>query len=248
MAAEGYIGAGDLYLAVETAGVIPTELDGPFFINKFELQPAVTLLDNKSKGKTSYGQNIATVALPEPSQFIVEMKNADRQGLVLALAGADGAFTQVSGSLTAVDVAAKKGKWVSVGKQGLTGNPTLTNTGATTTYVLGTDYIVNADLGLIKVLPTSAIVENAVLKFTSTYGALDGFRIRGAVNSQIRARFLFDGKNYVTGKPFQAEIFQGVVAASAAFDFLAEQFNPIPLTGRMETPTGKTEPFIVTSY
>jgi len=36
-----------------------------------------------------------------------------------------------------------------------------------------------------------------------------------------------------------------VISSSAAFDFMADKFNEIPLTGRLKTPVGKTEPFEV---
>jgi len=36
-----------------------------------------------------------------------------------------------------------------------------------------------------------------------------------------------------------------ILTPNAEFGFLADDWNELPLTGRMKTPLGRTEPFVV---
>jgi hypothetical protein len=153
--------------------------------------------------------------------------------------------TQIGGSITAEAMVAKLDKWVPLTKGSLTGNQTVTNTGATITYVLGTDYEVNKSMGWIKAIAGGAILADAPLKVTSTYGAYTGTRISGATHTDIRAAIIFDGINQADGLPCIVTIREAIIAADAAFDFLSDKFNTVNLPGTMKTPTGSAEPFTV---
>lgn len=244
MVARAFLGAGDLYIARYSAGAY-LDYEGPFECNKFEIKPNVDIKEATSKGRSSYGQVIASVPVPKPSDLTVELTEVNKYSLQLALFGTASTLTQASGSLTAETVVAKLGYWVPVSKQALTGVPLLTNAGATVTYVNGVDYIVNPQLGMIKALPGGAIVDAASLRFTSTYAAITGTAIAGSTASTVRAKFKLDGKNFADDSPCIVTVHSAVVAADSAFDFLADDFNKVSLPGRMETPTGFTEPFNV---
>ena len=64
--------------------------------------------------------------------------------------------------------------------------------------------------------------------------------MRGAVQPQLRAHVKFDGKNVADGKTVIAEIYEVILTPNAEFDFLADDWNELPLTARMKTPLGKT--------
>lgn len=244
MAAQGFLGAGDLYINRLASGVY-VGIKGPFQCGKFEIKPNVELKEMTSKGRGTYGQVIETAAIPRPFDLSVELRQVDKEALTLAFFGTAAALTQTSGTLTAEDVTAKLDIWVPVSKAKLTGNPTVTNAGATVTYVEGTDYIVNKPMGWIKALSTGDIVADQALKFTSTYDAITGTEIRGATETQIRAQFILDGINFADNQPHKVIVYEAVIAADSAFDFLADDFNTLSLPGRMKTPTGYNEPFLV---
>jgi hypothetical protein len=142
-------------------------------------------------------------------------------------------------------VTAKLGAWVQLTKQALTGASTVTNAAASTTYVDGTDYIINRVLGLFKALPGGSITNNQALKLTSAYNAITGTEIKGATQAQVRAKFKLDGINFADDLPVIVTVHEAVIAADAAFDFLGDDFNTLSLPGRMKTPAGFTEPFTV---
>jgi hypothetical protein len=245
MAARGFLGAGDLYIARYNAGTgLFDAFKGPYEAAKFEIKPNVELKELSSRGRSSYGQVIESVPLPQPADFTVELNEVNRESLSLALLGTDTAYTQGSGTVTDEVMIAKKDSWVQLTKEKIAA-VVLTNSGATVTYVEGVDYEVNARMGWIKILPGSVIIEDASLKVDYTYAAVAGTLIRGATNSQVRAKFRLDGVNFADGLPVIVDVWEAVIATDSAFDFLSSDFATVNLPGRLKTPAGKTEPFTV---
>lgn len=242
MSARGFLGSGDLYIN-RIVGGVKQGMEGPFEAEKFEIKANSELRERVSKGKSSYGQVVASAAIPRPFDLSIELGEVDRTGLSIALLGTAAAVTQASGTLAAVDVVAALDKWVPLTKARLTGAATVTNTGATITYVEGDDYLLNRELGLFKALSTGDIVDEDPLKLTSTYGAISSTEILGATSPAIRAEFTLDGENLADGTPCIVTVYEGVVASDAAIDFLGDQFLTVPLPGRLVTPVGRTAPF-----
>lgn len=244
MAARGFLGGGDLYINRYVGGVLQG-IKGPFECKQFELKPNVDLKEMVSKGRNTYGQVIETAALPKPFDMTVQLAEINKEGLALALFGTVAVLTQASGTLTDEAVTAKLDIWVPLSKAKWTGNPVVTNSAASITYVEGTDYIVNKPMGWLKALSTGAITADQALKVDTAYAAISGSEIRGATETQIRAQFILDGINFLDNSPFKVTVYEAVIAADSAFDFLADDFNALSLPGRMKTPTGYTEPFLL---
>lgn len=245
MAARGFLGAGDVYLARMTAGVFG-DYEGPFEASKFEIKPNVSLKEQKSKGKNTYGQTVETVALQEPADFTMVLSEVNRATLALALLGTESAVSQTGSTVSNEAITAAHDKWKPLSKFAVNdGSVVVTNAVGTTTYVEGDDYLVNYDLGWIKALSTGAITDAQSLLVDFTCKTVTGTDIAGATEAQVRVRVKFDGKNYADGLPAQVSIYELVIAADSAFDFLSDEFAEINLPGRMKTPTGYTEPFKV---
>lgn len=246
-AARGFLGAGDLYIArYNSATGLFDDFTGPLETTKFEITPKVELKEMVSKGRSSYGQVIESVTIPQPFEFTVDFAEVSGDTLVAALLGTKTQINIGSGTMTAIDVVIKKGAWVEIGHMNIaTAGFLVKNSGGVTTYVLGTDYEINYRLGMLKILATSAIVDGVTLEVSGTYGAVTGTQIAGGTEAQIRAKFRFDGKNFADGLPCIVDVYEAVIAANSAFDFLAGDFASVSLPGRLKTPVGKTEPFVV---
>lgn len=244
MSARGFIGAGDLYIARYVNGAFEA-WKGPYECTKFEIKPNIELKEMTSRGKSTYGQVIESVALQQPADFTVELPEVNKESLAIALLGTTAALTQTSGTLTDEAIVAKLDAWVPLSKANWSAAPTVTNDGATVTYVNGVDYIYNADLGWIKALASGAIAADQPLKVDVAYDAITGTEIKGATSADVRARFKLDGKNQADQLPCIVSVHEVVIAADSAFDFLADDFNTVSLPGRMKTPSGMTEPFTV---
>ncbi len=246
-ASRGFLGAGDLYIARYNPDTGTFDAyRGPYEASKFEIKPKVELKELTSKGRTTYGQVIETVPLPQPTEFAVELVEVNRESLTIALLGTQVAINQGSGSATDEVIVAKLDGWVPLAHQNVAGvGFVLTNSAGTTTYVLGTDYTVNYRLGWVKALTGGAIADAASLKADYTYNAVTGTAIKGSTQTQVRAKFMLEGVNFADGLPCIVEVHEGVIAADSAFDFLSGDFNKVSMPGRMKTPVGKTEPFEV---
>jgi hypothetical protein len=129
---------------------------------------------------------------------------------------------------------------------------TITATGPT--YTVGDDFtVVNARMGFLAAVPGGDLAVNiasagaAGLPLLAGYSkaATSGWAIAAATQPSLRAHILFDGKNQESGADIECEIYEVVLTPDAGFDFLADDWNEVPLTGAMVTPAGKTMPFEV---
>lgn len=247
MSARGFLGAGDLYVSRydPTLGDF-TDYEGPFEATQFALQPNSELREMASRGKGTYGQVIESVPLPQPADLTVAFAEVNRESLAMALFGTSSVVNQGAGTLTAVAVDVKLGKWVPIGHENIAAAAlTVKNEADTTTYVKGTDYEINYALGWIRALATGDLADGDTVHITGTYNAITGSLIRGATQSQVRARFKLDGINFADQLPCITTVHEAVLTPDSEFDFLGDQFATVNLTGRMKTPAGKSEPFTV---
>lgn len=244
MAARGFLGAGNVFLRRYVGGVLG-QWQGPYEATKFEIKPNVELKEMVSKGRDTYGQVIESVAIPQPADLTIDLAEVNKESLAIAMLGTVAAVSQTSGSLTdealndvVLDV------WLPLSKANLTGTPTLKK--GATVLVQGVDYIVDKPMGWVKVLSTGSVIANDDLTFSSTYAATTGSEIKGMTDAQLRVQVRFEGKNFVDGLPVRVLVYEAVIAADSAFDFLQDDFASISLPGRMKTPTGYNEPFVIT--
>jgi hypothetical protein len=248
MASRGFLGAGDLYIARYNPSIGGFDgFTGPFEATKFEVKPNVELKEMSSRGRETYGQVIESVALPQPADFTLELPEVNKESLSIALLGSESSINQGGGTWSDVNVVIPaKGTWIDLGKQNVTvAGFMVKNAAGTVTYVQGTDYELNYRMGWLKILPGSAIADGATVSVSGAYGAVGGTLIRGATNSQIRAKFRLDGVNFADQLPVIVDVWEAIISADSAFDFLSSDFASISLPGRLKTPAGKSEPFQV---
>ena len=250
MASRAFLGGGDLYIdRYDPATGLKLGRAGPFECSKFEVKANTEVKEAVSKGRSTYGQVIETVAIQKPADVSVTLTEMDKDGLTLALLGTQAVVSQGSGTVTDEQItltAAKMDKWLPLTKQNINqAGFVVTNAAASTTYVEGTHYLVNRRLGMIKALSTGTIPTTETIKVDFGYAAFDGTMIHGATQAQVRAEFVLDGVNFADNLPVICTAHEVVLAPDSAFDFLSDGFGEITLKGRAKTPVGKTEPFTV---
>lgn len=242
-----FIGSGDLYInRVDPLTGVPIGLVGPYECDRFAIKANSEIKEKKSKGKLTYGQVIGSVALQSPAELEITIGQLGREGLALALLGTAGSLTQGAGTITDEVIVAKHGIWVPLSKRTFaTAGFVVKHTSGTPSYTLNTDYEVNHDLGLVRVLASGAIADGASIKVSGTYAAIAGTRISGATQAQVRAAVVLDGINFADQKKYVVTILEAVLSAGDVFDFLADDFGGVPLKGKMVTPAGASAPFTV---
>lgn len=246
MAARSFLGAGDIFIDRMVDG-IRQGLIGPIKADQLEIQPQVETVESTSKGRYDYGQVLESVNLAQPTEFTLALKEVTGDILVMAFLGTSAALSQVSGSLTAKEVTISKvGRWHELGVKNLEQLQAVTDEDGTDTFVEGTDYELNRPLGWIRALEGGDIAAADTIKVTGSYKAATGTVIKGSTRTEVRARIVFDGINQADGSQCTVDVFEAILAADSAFDFLADDFGNVTLTGRLKTPAGKDSPYEVT--
>jgi hypothetical protein len=244
--ARGFMGAGNVLADIydEDTGKWGG-LDYVGNTDMFAISPKSDIKNSLSKGRDNYGQVLETFAINGPSEFSITFNEINKTTLGMKLQGKVEAINQDSGTLAAT-VTVKLDKWVPIGKLNLSGEDlTVKDATGTTTYDLGVDYEINYRLGLIRALSSGDIAADASVKLAGTYNAVSGTRVLGSRKPQVRARFLFDGKNLADNSPCICEVYEAVIASSDAFDLLDDNPAKATLKGTLKTPSDKTEPYRV---
>ena len=245
MTARSFMGAGDIFINRLVDGV-EQGMIGPIKADKLEIKPNVDTKESTSKGRYDYGQVLESVNLAQPTEFTMDLKEVTGDILVMAFLGTSAALNQASGSMAAKSVTVTKlGRWVELGFKNLEALQAVTDTTAVTTYVEGVDYELNRPLGWIRALEDGDIAVNDVIKVTGAYKAATGSIIKGSTRTEVRARIVFDGINQADQNQCTVDVYEAVLAADSAFDFLADDFGNVSLKGRLKTPAGKDAPYIV---
>lgn len=240
--AQGFIGAGDVYLQAYLAGGTMGKMIDVGNTTKLVIAPKSDIKRQISKKRATYGNPLEQLALQQPAEISMTLETVNRANLRYAFMGEDAAYTQSSGSTTNEAFAAKLDGWVQLAKEELSA---VTIKKGATVLVAGTDYELNARLGLvmIKSTNTKSVVEDDAMTADYTAAAFTGAAIRGNVQPLIRAFVLLDGLNKVDDSIGVLRVWEAVLTPTGEFDWFKDDFNTIDLGGTLSVPSGKTEPF-----
>lgn len=243
--AEGLILAGNVYMApLDSAGNRGT-LRMVGNTTKLAIKPNSTKKEQKSKMRGSYGSAITTVMLAEPSDFSMTLQKIDKTNLMYQFLGSEATYSQSAGSVVDEAVTAVLDGWVKLAGEKISA-VVVTNSAASTTYVLGTDYELNTDIGMIRAIPGGAITDAQALKVDYTKAAIaDGWAINGSTKASIRVYVLLDGENIATGELIQGEFWDVVLTPDQEIDFLSDNLVEIGLNGSMQIPSAKPSAYVV---
>lgn len=243
---ESFLGAGNGYIELLKGGV-GTGLKLVGNITKLEITPDGELKEQTSKGRTNYGQVIASAVLPKPTKVVIALNQLDPDTVAMAFMGDKVEINEAGGTVTGEEHTLATEGWFNLAKRSVSEAGlavTLKSTPATV-YVLGTDFEVHYRLGMIRRLPGGAIPSNEAIRVDYTHLPVSGSRVRGAVQPVIEARIFLDGVNYVTQRDVAVEVYQARLKPTSAIDFLADDFTALSLEGTCIVPEGKDEPFRV---
>ncbi len=246
---DGFLLEGTMYFdRLDDTGVSTglVELPG---IAKLEIKTGADIKDMVSKDKGQYGQIIASVAIPKPAELTIGLRNGTKEGVALALMGSYATLSAGAGTVTDESITAKLDKWVELAQRNLTdASVVLTSDPAGTTFVENTDFEVNYALGMIKALSTGNIAANQALLIDYAHAAIDGWKVRGGTTPRAKGRLILDGRNKINNKGVRVEAYSVLLVSDGAFDLMADDATEFSLSGRMETPSGKTEAFIIEQW
>jgi hypothetical protein len=241
----GFLASGTLYLNRKVNGVYQGRVQLPG-VATFKISPKTEKKEAKSKDKGKYGQVVASVLLPQPTEFGITIADVDGEALAMALMGNLLVLSVGAGTVTAESVTAKLDKYLDLAQRNIVGASVVVQDSTdTTTYVEGTDYEINYAMGFIKPLSTGSIAGDDVLHIAYGHGAIAGQSINGSTLAEVRGEFMLDGQNLADGKDITVIVDEGVVATDGEVDFMSDDFVELSLAGTMVTLAGKAQPYVV---
>jgi len=240
----GFLGSGRIYVDRKIGSVYQgLKLIGN--ATKFEIKENSEKKERVSKDRANYGSALNTVFVKKPAEVNITLDDLDRDNLALVFLG-DASAVSVTGSTVSDEVVTGyKDRIFKTAKRKIS-NVVLTNSDGETTYELNTDYeIVDANLGLIKVLTAGAITDGQSLKIDYTYGGMTSNKVAGGTNSNVIVKILFDGVNQADQSKAVVNVFEAVLSPTTGVDFLSDEFTSIELAGIANVPSGGTAAYEV---
>jgi len=250
MAAKAYAGVGCVYMAsVDSAG---TKTGNWLKVgNAYPLSVKVNTEQQKqiSRMCDTAGQILAVKTEITDTVGSLVLKEWDAKNLAMALSG-----SAVLMSGVGADVAAEAVTAVDAGEYAELAHPDVSavvvkDVTDATTYVLGTDYVLNAKLGLISILAAGAIAKDDVLHIDYTYAAESGYQINVGTTAQKRVAIKANLRDeFDSSREFLLEIDSAVLASSAEINFISapgSEGEELPFTMTLETVSGQTSPMRV---
>jgi hypothetical protein len=235
--AAGMMVEGTLYLNRKDTNGALTGIKKVIGVTQLELKVSSDIKEQISKDKGSYGAVTAIVAVPKPTELSLTVANFDRDSLAMAVMGDNAVVTSGGGTVTAEDVTAKLGTFVPLAHRNITAaSVVVTNTGATVTYVEGTDYEINYALGMIEAKAT--ITDAQAIKVTYAYGAMAGYKVNAGTVTQVKGALVLDGRNLADNSAVIITIPSALLTSDSAIDFMSDKFVEFKMKGRAEVING----------
>ncbi|MCB2218057.1 MAG: hypothetical protein KQH59_18500 [Desulfobulbaceae bacterium] len=241
---RAFRGSLDLYYQVEQS-------DGSFGpvypagnVTSFELVPDAEELEVISTGNADYGQALDSMieAKPTKGNFTVNRFNID--SWALAFMGEVAARSGTETNVTDEVVAAVPGEIFKLANLDIS-SLVLTDTTGTTTYVAGTDYeIVDAGLGLVKVLSDGAIAEGNI-HADYTAAAPSGWLLNAGTKSSKFIKLWGRGINRFNNKRSIVQVPRASVKPSGGFSIVGTDPASIQMDLTCNVPTDGSPVFTV---
>ena len=203
--------------------------------NKNEVSRSITSHEN-------YGQSKGTVVIPEPTTMTLACDQLSAPIWQLAFLATLEDYSQGSGSILAEVVTSRLDRWIkfSTFENFTAGTELVQDNTDTTTYVLGTDYLIDYELGMIKALTSGAIGADEVLHIGMDYAAESGTQINAGVRSSVICAITGKGRNLETGQSVKIHIPKAVLSPSAGIDMMGREHWVPEFGGNVDLATGET--------
>lgn len=235
--------SGDLYVDILDSAGAPTGAIGPMSADVIEQQPAAEVVSLLSKGRSTYGQVISSVTLPQEPTGRLVLKNAPSDMVAAMLFGSVTAINDSGGSITdEAHAGCVHDKWYKTTERNFTALTITDDPDTTPGWTIGTDYEVNLRLGMFRTLSTGSIIDGDDILADGTFLGVTGDAISLNTNSQVKLLMRLDGKDLSNDDEVEWVAYSASLTPDQAIDLMAgEHVNP-EFSIVFETPTGQTTP------
>ena len=239
MANYYYSGQGSLYVAErDTVSGKPTGFVAVGNIPELSLDIEVTNYEHK---ESESGQRLVDLVLnkEKKGKFSFKLENLSLDNLALGVWGEN--IAVAGGTVVDEDVVIPtggKGRKYDLAHIKVSAVVVEDATGATT-YVAGTDYILDADNGALTIPATSTIVAASTIHVSYTYAPYR--RLDAFTNTVPPERYLrFEGINTVDGTKVVVDIFRAQFDPLTGYGLLNEELGSVDMKGSILADTLRT--------
>ena len=194
------------------------------------------------------GQTLATKVQLADTIGSMILRQWDAKALAWALSGEEVELSETGGAVVDENVTAlPAGDYAQLVNNNVSDVVVKDVTDATT-YVVGTDYLLNENLGLITIVESGDITAADVLHVSYTNTARSGYQVSIGSKTLIRIKLVGDLENEYTGEKMTIELYSVVLASSAEINFISDpdsDYEELPFTLSLETPAGKSSPGVI---
>lgn len=252
MGYKAYAGAGTVYMApVDENGVKTGNHRQVGDAYPLSVQVQTDQIKKKSRMVERAGQVIAARSKISDDGITgsLTLHEWNAANLAWALSGTAVALTAAEATVTDEAVTAPAaGEYVQLGGTSAKRNisaVTVTTSPAGTTYVEGTDYTLDAKLGLLTIIATGSITEADDLLVTYTHAAESGYQVDIGSNVTIRVAIVANLYDEYRGAYYTLELDSVVLNASQEINFISEEDSTGELLQfgmTLETLSGNSSP------
>ena len=240
---SGLLCSGDVRVAYVDADGVPTG-QHLGILNPVKLalnKPAPDLKQRISGQNDSFGEALDQVEFPKPTEVSFTVDDAgDAETLSWALGGTSAGYTQTSATAATLTLSAvEPGQWAKIGKRRLS-NVVVKDSTDSTTYVLNTDYLLDAEAGFIKPTTGGGISSGDDLHITYDAAALTGSAVSVGTRQAIQVQIEGNMKNLATGEYVHVFIPKAKLSPTGELDFRGADFLPVALNGTALVITGQS--------
>lgn len=236
---ELLLGRGKVYLARFVAGVRSKEELFLGNVLAFELTPSVEKIQAKDF-TTAASPTIASDTTGQTQQLRMQCQQFNLDTLALAFGGQVGALAQSSGGPITNEAIADvvQGRFYQVGgvvtpKRNLT-SVTVTGASGTPTYVLNTDYELDAVRGRVYIIPGGGIADGTDIEVDYSFTAATNKKVGAGLEPEVLSFIRFVGDNK-RGKNLEIQVWRVNLSSTGAVPFIGEEYASFVLEGEVES-------------
>jgi hypothetical protein len=224
-----YLGSGEIWFNRFDATGAKTQWRHLGDVSKFEVTPNVTTAEKY--GSMNGARGLMAQAITQTgAEGSMTLSEFDADNLALGFLGAttvSGLQTAGTATDTAITGTVKKGYALDTGKKKIV--VTAVKKGAST-LVLGTDYSVDSDSGLITALAGGVTLSDGdTITWTGTYPNITTPLVKALSNAIIKGQLRFRSASDATGPRMVVDIWKASIQPDGALGFLGTEFGEIGL-------------------
>lgn len=234
-----YLGAGEVWFNKFSSGTTLSQWRHLGNVSRLELTQSVETIEKRS-AMSGTRAILKRSVVSTTSEINLTLDEWDINNLTLALLGTSSTYTQNSGTATdsAISGVVKKGDWLDTGKLKIT--VTGVKKSPSTSLVLDTDYTVDSDSGLIRILPgSSTVADGDSLLWSGSYPSISSTQIQAVSNTKFEGALRFRSASDAIGPRYLVDFNIVSIVPDGNLALLTTEFGEITLKGTVQEDTSK---------